>query len=66
MCELTEMVGVDVSTISKHLSILREAGIIASDKRGLQVFYRLLTPCVLKLFTCVEKVCGKSMCDTSC
>lgn len=66
VCELTEMVGDDISTISKHLSILREAGIIASDKRGVQVFYRLLTPCVLQLFTCVEKVCKNSTCETSC
>lgn len=55
VCELTKMVGADISTISKHLSQLRAAGIIASDKRGMQVYYRLLTPCILQLFSCVNR-----------
>ena len=56
VCELTEMVGADVSTISKHLSVLRGAGIIEDEKRGMQVFYRLKMPCILGFFGCVEKV----------
>jgi len=56
VCELTEMVGVDVSTISKHLSVLKNAGIVQDDKRGSQVFYSLLVPCVLNFFSCVESV----------
>jgi ArsR family transcriptional regulator len=54
--ELTEMVGADVSTISKHLSVLRNAGIVQDEKRGAQVFYSLLVPCVLNFFSCVESV----------
>lgn len=65
VCELTKMVGADISTISKHLSLLREAGIIASEKRGMQVYYRLLTPCVLQLFSCVQRVYSRSACDSS-
>ena len=56
VCELTEMVGDDISTISKHLSILRGAGIVADEKRGTQVFYSLRVPCVLNFFSCVESV----------
>ena len=56
VCELTEMVGDDISTISKHLSILKNAGIVADDKRGTQVFYSLRVPCVLNFFSCVESV----------
>lgn len=65
VCELAEMAGADVSTISTHLSILRDAGMIASDKRGLQVFYHLLTPCVLQLFSCVKHVYSPSPCESS-
>jgi len=54
--ELRELVGADMSTVSKHLAVLRKAGIVESDKRGLQVYYRLLSPCVLNFFTCVESV----------
>lgn len=56
VCELRELVGADLSTVSKHLSILRNAGIVEYDKRGVQVFYRLKVPCVLNFFTCVEAV----------
>ena len=34
VCELTEMVGADISTVSNTLSILKNAGIIADEKRG--------------------------------
>ncbi|MFC1735548.1 ArsR/SmtB family transcription factor [Candidatus Hydrogenedentota bacterium] len=54
--ELTDMVGADISTVSKHLSVLKEAGIVSDDKRGLQVYYRLRVPCVLNLFSCIEGV----------
>ncbi len=56
VCELTEMIGADTSTVSKHLSVLKNAGIIEDDKRGLQVYYSLRVPCVLNFFGCVESV----------
>lgn len=56
VCELTEMIGADVSTVSKHLAILKNAGIVRDNKRGTQVFYKLLVPCVLNFFSCVESV----------
>ena len=56
VCELTEMVGDDVSTVSKHLAVLRHRGLVESEKRGLQVWYRLKVPCVLNFFGCVEAV----------
>jgi len=56
VCELTSMVGIDMSTISKHLSILRNAGIIQDEKRGVQVYYRLQCPCVMNFFHCVETI----------
>lgn len=56
VCELTEMVGADMSTVSKHLSVLKSAGIVADEKRGMQVYYRLKTPCILRFFDCVNDV----------
>ena len=56
VCELREQIGADMSTVSKHLSVLKNAGIVEDDKRGLQVFYRLRCPCVLRFFDCVENV----------
>ena len=56
VCELTEKIGSDMSTVSKHLSILKGAGIVSDDKRGAQVYYTLSIPCVLNFFGCVEEV----------
>ena len=56
VCALTEMIGADMSTVSKHLSILKAVGVVSDEKRGLQVYYRLRTPCVMKFFGCVETV----------
>ncbi len=56
VCELTDLVGADMSTVSKHLSILKAAGIVADEKRGLQVWYSLRMPCILNFFGCVEQV----------
>ncbi|MGE3311145.1 MAG: ArsR/SmtB family transcription factor, partial [Limisphaerales bacterium] len=53
---LAEMVGSEMPTVSRHLSILKNAGIVDDDKRGTQVFYRLMTPCVMKFFQCVRDV----------
>ena len=56
VCELTDMIGADTSTVSKHLSLLKNAGIVETEKRGVQVWYRLVAPCVLDFFECVETV----------
>ena len=56
VCELQKEVGADISTVSKHLSVLKRAGLVSDDKRGLQVYYQLLSPCVLNFFECVESV----------
>lgn len=56
VCELTAVVGTDLSTVSRHLSVLRNAGIVESEKRGTTVYYRLRVKCLGKFFECVESV----------
>ena len=56
VCDLTELVGTDMSTVSRHLSQLRDAGIIEDEKRGQMVFYRLRVKCLNSLFNCIESV----------
>ena len=63
VCELTDMIGADTSTVSKHLSILKTAGIVSMEKRGAQVFYQLRVPCILNFFGCVEGVLKSSARD---
>lgn len=56
VADLTKLIGADMSTVSKHLSLLKSAGIVEDDKRGLQVYYRLRMTCVLGFFDCLESV----------
>jgi len=56
VCVLTDLIGADMSTVSKHLTVLKGAGLIQDEKRGTQVFYRLRTPCIMKFLGCVESV----------
>lgn len=56
VCDLTEMVGADISTVSKHLAVLKKVGLVKDEKRGTQVFYKLACPCVLSFFECIENI----------
>ena len=63
VCDLTEQIGADVSTVSKHLLVLKQVGIVQDDKRGNQVFYSLRVPCILNFFDCVESVLESNTCQ---
>ena len=52
--ELMEGLQSDVSTVSSHLSVLRNAGIVEDERRGTMVYYRLVMPCVVEMLGCVE------------
>lgn len=56
VCELVEAVRAERTSISKHLAILKQAGILQDRKDGLKVFYSLACPCVADFFECVEGV----------
>ncbi len=56
VCELTEMIGTDMSTVSRHLAVLKNAGLVEDEKRGQMVYYRLRVKCILDFFDCVESV----------
>ncbi|QYJ94281.1 ArsR/SmtB family transcription factor [Shewanella spartinae] len=60
VCELTDGVDADISTVSKHLALLRQAGIVASRREGKQIYYRLETPCLLGMLSCIETALAQS------
>ncbi len=41
VCNLVDFIGLADSTVSKHMSILKQAGLVDSCKRGRWVYYRL-------------------------
>lgn len=57
--ELTEIIGSDISTVSKHLDILKKNKIIEGEKVKNYIYYRLVIPCILDFMTCAMKVINK-------
>lgn len=60
VCDLTDMVNADMSTVSKHLSILKAAGLVQDRRQGTSIFYSITTPCVLNFLGCVESIFRES------
>ena len=56
VAELTGMIGAEMPTVSRHLKLLKNAGLVAAEKRGANVFYRLRLACCLNFLKCVESV----------
>jgi ArsR family transcriptional regulator len=54
--DLQHVVGSDMSTVSKHLTVLKSAGVVMDRKVGLQVYYRLRIPCVADFIQCIGAV----------
>ncbi len=59
VCQLIEMLGLAPSTVSKHMSILRQARLVESRKEGRWMYYRLpdgdAPQCVLGAVRWVQK-----------
>jgi len=60
--ELTKAVGFDMSTVSKHLSILREAGVVLDETRGRSVYYSLYCKCIPEFIHCVDEIVMHKAC----
>lgn len=56
VCEIIKKVGSSQSTVSKHLAVLKDAGVVDARKDGLMVFYQVRTPCVREFFRCIDRV----------
>lgn len=54
--DLTASIGADVSTVSKHLSLLRNSGLLSDRKEGNKVLYSLVCPCVMQFIHCIDDV----------
>ena len=61
VCDLTELVGSDQSTVPKHLAVLRNAGLVDLRKEGTMAFYRLKVPCLEGFWGCIETVLSRNL-----
>lgn len=61
VCELTELVGVDQSTVSKHLAVLKQAGLVEDRKEGVMAYYRVRVCCLKGFWECIETVLAENL-----
>jgi len=61
VCELTELVGADQSTVSKHLAVLKQAGLVEDRKEGVMAFYRIKVCCLAGFWKCIETVMSANL-----
>ncbi|MHC4553245.1 MAG: ArsR/SmtB family transcription factor [Planctomycetota bacterium] len=55
VCDIADTVGTERTNLSKHLSIMVNAGVLKSRKDGLKVMYDIKTPCVLRFLDCIKE-----------
>ena len=49
VCELVPLFDVEQPTVSHHLKVLRDAGIVGSERRGLWAYYYVITDALEEL-----------------
>lgn len=54
VCELQSGSGRDMSTISSHLNVLKQHGVVVCEQRGKNVYYALACPCLENVFSCLK------------
>lgn len=56
VCEIVEEVGTGMSNVSKHLAILKKAGVVTDRREGLNIRYRVTMCCCQDFSRCIEGV----------
>lgn len=64
--DLTNLAGCDVTTLSKHLALMRRAGLLQCERRGVSVFYHIACPCFLEFFRCIDLIKLNQSLQQSC
>jgi DNA-binding transcriptional ArsR family regulator len=52
VCDLAAYLKLNKSVASKHLSLLHDIGLLEMEKKGTQVIYTLVVPCVIEMGKC--------------
>lgn len=63
VCDIVDHLGTGMSNMSKHLSVLKKAGIVTDRRDGLKIMYRLTRYCALDFTRCVESTVVKRLED---
>jgi ArsR family transcriptional regulator len=56
VCDIADYIGSERSNVSRHLSVMVNAGLLDYRKEGLKVIYKLKCTCITDFFSCVTRV----------
>ena len=59
--ELIEKTKLSQANISQHLSIMKSKGIVISDRKGKNIYYRLINPKIIKAFDIIRDVLSERL-----
>ncbi|WP_242601095.1 ArsR/SmtB family transcription factor [Thermanaerovibrio acidaminovorans] len=62
VCQLAGMFPLDRTTVSKHLSVLKEAGVLEDCREGREIYYRLKIPCIGDFIACLDRMAAGGVC----
>lgn len=65
VCHITERIGAERSNVSRHLAIMLRTGVLQTRREGLQVYYSLRTPCMLKAIDAAGKAAQQIIRDNA-
>ena len=63
VCDIAQHIGAERSNVSRHLSVMVNAGLLEYRKEGLKVIYRLKCVCIVDFFSCVSSVLKQQVMD---
>ena len=59
--ELIAKTQLNQATISQHLSIMKSKGIVISDRKGKNIYYRLTNPKIIKAFDIIREILSERL-----
>lgn len=63
--ELVEKIGISQANLSQHLAILRAKGIVTSRREGINVYYSISNPKIIKAFDLISEVLQEAIASQS-
>jgi DNA-binding transcriptional ArsR family regulator len=55
---LVDALGLPQATVSHHLGIMKRVGLIAGERRGKEVWYRIANPNAVTILDCIRRKAG--------
>ncbi len=59
--ELIEKTKLSQANISQHLSIMKSKGIVTSNRKGKNIYYKLTTPKIIRAFDIIREILIKKL-----